>query len=81
MAWRHGVRWALWPHAVLSVRIYFISGLMTLSVLPAVLLKHTAAAQVNYRPAAGTTGCNRLACVERLTDPGTAEPAPEPEKL
>lgn len=64
-----------------SVRIYFISGLMTLSVLPAVLLKHTAAAQVNYRPAAGTTGCNRLACVERLTDPGTAEPAPEPEKL
>lgn len=58
-----------------------VSGLMTLSALPAVLLKHTAVAQVSYRPAAEMTGCNRLACVERLTDPGTAEPPPEPEKL
>lgn len=52
----------------------------TLSVLPAVLLKHTAVAQVNYRLVKEMTVRYRLARVERMIDPGTAETLPEPEK-
>lgn len=74
-AWRHCIRWAPWPRAILSVRIYCrVKSNDTPSVLSAILVKHTAIAQVNYRPATEITGCNSLARVKRMIDLGIAEP-------
>ena len=78
---RHRVHGAPSPRADLSARIYcHVESNDTPSVLLAILLKHTALAQVNYRPATEITGCSSLAWVKRMIDPGIAELPPEPEK-